>query len=71
MNNVSFCVNFHICYFSIFYLTMNLLAGLMISGLARGGITVGNRQYIQYAIDAAKFIERYLFDRDRSERAVP
>ncbi|XP_076163521.1 spermatogenesis-associated protein 20 isoform X2 [Ptiloglossa arizonensis] len=36
--------------------------GLMISGLARGGAAVGNKQYIEYAADAAKFIERYLFD---------
>ncbi|XP_053995702.1 spermatogenesis-associated protein 20 isoform X1 [Hylaeus anthracinus] len=36
--------------------------GLMISGLARGGAAVGNTQYIEYAADAAKFIERYLFD---------
>ncbi|XP_076243421.1 spermatogenesis-associated protein 20 isoform X2 [Calliopsis andreniformis] len=39
--------------------------GLMISGLARGGIAVGNKQYIEYATDAAKFIERYLFDKDK------
>ncbi|XP_076629161.1 spermatogenesis-associated protein 20 isoform X1 [Colletes latitarsis] len=39
--------------------------GLMISGLARGGAAVGNKQYIEYATDAAKFIERYLFDESK------
>ena len=38
---------------------------LMISGLARGGAVLGNKQYIEYATDAAKFIERYLFDKDK------
>nr|XP_012145312.1 PREDICTED: spermatogenesis-associated protein 20 isoform X2 [Megachile rotundata]XP_012145313.1 PREDICTED: spermatogenesis-associated protein 20 isoform X2 [Megachile rotundata]XP_012145314.1 PREDICTED: spermatogenesis-associated protein 20 isoform X2 [Megachile rotundata]XP_012145315.1 PREDICTED: spermatogenesis-associated protein 20 isoform X2 [Megachile rotundata]XP_012145316.1 PREDICTED: spermatogenesis-associated protein 20 isoform X2 [Megachile rotundata] len=36
--------------------------GLMISGLAYGGAVVDNKQYIEYATDAAKFIKRYLFD---------
>lgn len=44
---------------------MNSLLGLMISGLARGGAVLGNKQYIEYATDAAKFIERYLFDKDK------
>ncbi|KZC07269.1 Spermatogenesis-associated protein 20 [Dufourea novaeangliae] len=39
--------------------------GLMISGLARGGAALGNKQYIKYAEDAAKFIERYLFDESK------
>ncbi|XP_034187865.1 spermatogenesis-associated protein 20 isoform X1 [Osmia lignaria lignaria] len=36
--------------------------GLMISGLAYGGAVVENKQYVEYAADAAKFIKRYLFD---------
>lgn len=34
----------------------------MISGLAYGGAIVENKQYVEYAADAAKFIKRYLFD---------
>nr|XP_033337553.1 spermatogenesis-associated protein 20 isoform X3 [Megalopta genalis] len=39
--------------------------GLMISGLARGGTAVGNKQYIECAVEAAKFVERYLFDKSK------
>ncbi|XP_076302535.1 spermatogenesis-associated protein 20 isoform X3 [Lasioglossum baleicum] len=39
--------------------------GLMISGLARGGTAANNKRYIEYAADAAKFIERYLFDESK------
>lgn len=52
-------------FFIIVTLIMNSLLGLMISGLARGGAVLGNKQYIEYATDAAKFIERYLFDKDK------
>lgn len=37
----------------------------MISGFARGGAAVGNKQYIEYAADAAKFVEKYLFDESK------
>ncbi|KAK2585832.1 hypothetical protein KPH14_010427 [Odynerus spinipes] len=36
--------------------------GLMISGLARAGSATGNKRYVELATDAAKFIERYLYD---------
>lgn len=39
--------------------------GLMISGLARGGAALKNEKYVEYAADAARFIERYLFDRSK------
>ncbi|KAG7209643.1 hypothetical protein KM043_011290 [Ampulex compressa] len=38
--------------------------GLMISGLSRAGAILGNKKYIEYATDTAKFIEQYLFDKD-------
>lgn len=37
----------------------------MISGFARAGIATQNEKYIQLAVDAAKFVERYLFDKDK------
>ncbi|KOC67777.1 Spermatogenesis-associated protein 20, partial [Habropoda laboriosa] len=40
--------------------------GLMISGLAFGGAAVDNKQYIEYAADAAKFIKRYLFSETKN-----
>lgn len=40
--------------------------GLMITGLAFGGAAVENKQYIEYAADAAKFIEQYLFDETKN-----
>nr|XP_012233757.1 PREDICTED: spermatogenesis-associated protein 20 isoform X1 [Linepithema humile] len=40
--------------------------GLMISGFARAGTAVKNERYIELATDAAKFVERYLFDRNNS-----
>ncbi|KAG6798045.1 spermatogenesis-associated protein 20 [Apis mellifera caucasica] len=40
--------------------------GLMISGLAFGGTAVNNKQYIEYAVDAIKFIKRYLFDKTKN-----
>ncbi|XP_043686804.1 spermatogenesis-associated protein 20 isoform X1 [Vespula pensylvanica] len=42
--------------------------GLMISGLARAGSATGNKRYVDLATDAAKFIERYLYD--KSERSL-
>ncbi|OAD58474.1 Spermatogenesis-associated protein 20 [Eufriesea mexicana] len=39
--------------------------GLMISGLASGGVAVNNKQYIESAVAAAKFIKRYLFDKTK------
>ncbi|KAI4503518.1 hypothetical protein M0802_001740 [Mischocyttarus mexicanus] len=42
--------------------------GLMISGLARAGSATGNKRYVDLATDAAKFIERYLYD--KSERLL-
>lgn len=44
----------------------NLNLGLMISGLAFGGTAVNNKQYIKYAVDAIKFIKRYLFDKTKN-----
>lgn len=38
----------------------------MISGFARAGTAVKNEKYIELATDAAKFVERYLFDRNNS-----
>lgn len=40
----------------------------MISGLARAGSATGNERYVDLATDAAKFIERYLYD--KSERSL-
>ncbi|XP_050470847.1 spermatogenesis-associated protein 20 isoform X1 [Bombus huntii] len=40
--------------------------GLMISGLAFGGAAVNNKQYIEHAADAAKFIKEYLFDETKN-----
>lgn len=37
----------------------------MISGFARGGTATNNKLYIECAADAAKFIERYLFDESK------
>ncbi|XP_066584419.1 spermatogenesis-associated protein 20 isoform X2 [Prorops nasuta] len=39
--------------------------GLMISGLTHAGIALGQQLYIQLAIDAAKFIERYAYDSNK------
>ncbi|XP_011347557.2 spermatogenesis-associated protein 20 isoform X2 [Ooceraea biroi] len=39
--------------------------GLMISGFARAGAAVRNKRYVELATDAAKFVERYLFDKDK------
>lgn len=41
-----------------------LFAGLMISGFARAGTAVKNSKYVELATDAAKFVERHLFDKD-------
>jgi len=38
----------------------------MISGFARAGTAVKNERYIELATDAAKFVERYLFDRNNN-----
>lgn len=37
----------------------------MISGLARAGVTVGSTKYVELAADTAKFVERYLFDKNK------
>ena len=34
----------------------------MISGLAYAGSALDNQKYIDYAENAAKFVEKYLFD---------
>ncbi|XP_032672026.1 spermatogenesis-associated protein 20 isoform X2 [Odontomachus brunneus] len=39
--------------------------GLMISGFARAGAAVRNAKYVELATDAAKFVERYLFDENK------
>ncbi|XP_024891071.1 spermatogenesis-associated protein 20 [Temnothorax curvispinosus] len=39
--------------------------GLMISGLARAGIAVKNKKYVEAATEAATFVERYLFDKKK------
>ncbi|XP_011875179.1 PREDICTED: spermatogenesis-associated protein 20 isoform X2 [Vollenhovia emeryi] len=39
--------------------------GLIISGLARAGIAVKNQRYVEAATEAAKFIEQYLFDKEK------
>ncbi|XP_063995004.1 spermatogenesis-associated protein 20 isoform X1 [Diachasmimorpha longicaudata] len=39
--------------------------GLMISGLSYAGAAMRNKDYVQYAVDAAKFTEKYLFDKDK------
>lgn len=39
--------------------------GLMISGLARAGIAVKNKTYVDAATEAARFVEKYLFDEDK------
>ncbi|XP_012271768.1 spermatogenesis-associated protein 20 [Orussus abietinus] len=38
--------------------------GLMISGLSIAGASTGNKKYVEYAEMAARFIEKYLFDRE-------
>lgn len=43
----------------------DLYAGLMISGFARAGAAVRNVKYVELATDAAKFVERHLFDKDK------
>lgn len=40
--------------------------GLMISGFARAGAALKNTRYIDLATDAAKFVERHLFDTDKN-----
>jgi len=37
----------------------------MISGLARAGVTVKNKKYIEAATEAATFVEEYLFDKEK------
>lgn len=37
----------------------------MISGFARAGAAVRNDKYVELATDAAKFVERYLFDKNK------
>ncbi|KAG5305541.1 SPT20 protein, partial [Acromyrmex insinuator] len=39
--------------------------GLMISGLARAGIAVKNKDYVEAATEAATFVEKYLFNKDK------
>ncbi|XP_039306294.1 spermatogenesis-associated protein 20 isoform X1 [Solenopsis invicta] len=39
--------------------------GLMISGLARAGIAVKNKTYVEAATEAATFVEKYLFDKKK------
>ncbi|XP_014217947.1 spermatogenesis-associated protein 20-like [Copidosoma floridanum] len=39
--------------------------GLMISGLSHAASALDNSQYVEYAANTAKFIERYLFDREK------
>ncbi|XP_025163476.1 spermatogenesis-associated protein 20 isoform X2 [Harpegnathos saltator] len=39
--------------------------GLMISGFARAGAAVRNSKYVELATDAAKFVEQYLFDKNK------
>ncbi|KAL0101405.1 hypothetical protein PUN28_018911 [Cardiocondyla obscurior] len=39
--------------------------GLMISGLARAGIAVKNKKYVEEATTAATFVENYLFDKKK------
>ncbi|XP_011643653.1 spermatogenesis-associated protein 20 [Pogonomyrmex barbatus] len=41
--------------------------GLMISGFARAGIALKNEKYVELATDAARFVERYLFDKDKRQ----
>lgn len=59
-------------YFTLIYVSLtaklisNLDLGLMISGLAFGGAAVNNKQYIERAADAAKFIKEYLFDETKN-----
>lgn len=36
----------------------------MISGFARAGIAVKNKTYVEKATEAAKFVEKYLFDKN-------
>ncbi|XP_046422311.1 spermatogenesis-associated protein 20 isoform X1 [Neodiprion fabricii] len=36
--------------------------GLIISGLSRAGFALNNKNYIEFAVKAAAFVERYLFD---------
>lgn len=44
----------------------NVNLGLIISGLALGGAAINNKQYIERAVDAAKFIKQYLFDETKN-----
>lgn len=37
----------------------------MISGLARAGIAVKNKTYVEAATEAATFVEKYLFDKKK------
>lgn len=37
----------------------------MISGFARAGAAVRNTKYVELATDGAKFVERYLFDKNK------
>lgn len=38
----------------------------MISGLAFGGAAINNKEYIERAVGAAKFIKQYLFDETKN-----
>lgn len=38
----------------------------MISGLAHAGNATKNKKYVEYAEDAAKFVEKYLFDKEQN-----
>lgn len=40
-------------------------SGLIISGLAHAASALDNSNYAKYAEDAAKFIERYLYNKDK------
>lgn len=50
---------------NLMWLSPDLFAGLMISGFARAGAAVRNAKYVELATDAAKFVERYLFDKNK------
>lgn len=40
------------------------ILGLMISGFAKAGQVLGNSNYVQRAIGAAKFVRQYLYKND-------
>lgn len=43
----------------------DLFIGLMISGLARAGVAVKNKKYIEAATEATKFVKKHLFDKKK------